>query len=184
MALADSPTVMLEVEQYDASWPAAASAAMAELNSALPALFIQIEHIGSTAVPGLAAKPVIDLMAAAETLDAVLVRDADLAALGYQRVVTGMPNRLSYVRHQHGRRSHHLHVVSQAGRDTRNERLLRDYLRSHPENAGRYATLKRHLAAHHGSSAGYTRGKTVLIQELTDRARSERGLPSAVVWEE
>jgi GrpB-like predicted nucleotidyltransferase (UPF0157 family) len=184
MPLADSPKVSLRVEQYDPSWPAAASAAMAELNSALPALFIQIEHIGSTSVPGLAAKPVIDLMAAAATLGAVLVRDADLAALGYQRVATGMPNRLLYVRHQRGRTRHHLHVVLQASWDTRNERLLRDHLRSHPEDAARYVTLKRHLAALHGSSAGYTRGKTVLIQELTDRARLERGLPSVVVWEE
>ena len=166
----------LQITQYDPGWPAAASSAIAELLSELPAVFIHIEHIGSTAVPGLAAKPVIDLMAAVETLDAVLGRDAELAALGYESVATGMPNRLLYARHQKGRTSHHLHVVLQVSWDTRNERLLRDYLRSHPEDAVRYVALKRQPASVHGSSAEYTRGKTTLIQELTDRARS--------VWEE
>jgi len=61
--------------------------------------------------------------------------------------------------------------------------LLRDYLRSHPADAKRYADLKRDLAARHDASASYTRAKTSLIQELTDRARAVRGLTSVPVWE-
>jgi len=173
-----------QLEPYGPSWPATAEAAIAELSAALPGLFSAIEHIGSTAVPGLAAKPIIDLMAATSSLDAVAARDADFAALGYERIESGMPERLFYQRHQDGRRSHHLHVVLDPTWTTRNERLLRDHLRSHPVDALRYEALKRHLASLHESCDDYTRGKTPLVQELTDRARAARGLPPVLVWEE
>ena len=65
----------------------------------------------------------------------------------------------------------------------RNQRLLRDWLRAHPDDVARYADLKRALAAGGLSADDYTRAKTGLIQELTDRARAERGLPPAPVWE-
>lgn len=78
---------------------------------------------------------------------------------------------------------YNLHVVTSQSWPTRNERLFRDYLTAHPEDAARYAALKRELMACHVSGDPYTRGKTDLIQELTDRARAERGLPSVPVWE-
>jgi GrpB-like predicted nucleotidyltransferase (UPF0157 family) len=174
---------VIEVVEYDPAWPARAAAARAELASRLPGLFAAIEHIGSTSVPGLAAKPVIDLMAAA-SLAQVTGHDETLGEIGYQRYDTGMSGRLFYFRDQHGRRSCHLHVVPVDTWCTRNERLLRNYLRDHPADVARYAELKRRLAAGSGDSAGYTRAKTELIQELTDRARAGRGLPPVPVWEE
>jgi GrpB-like predicted nucleotidyltransferase (UPF0157 family) len=176
--------VSVKIEPYDPRWPAAASAAMDELKTALAGLLTKIEHIGSTSVVGLAAKPVIDLMAATARVAAVVARDADLAALGYERVDSGMLNRLLYVRQRRRRWSQHLHVVVDATWSTRNERLFRDYLLSHPNDARRYAELKQHLASLLPSDAEYTRGKTALIQELTDLARAERGLESVAVWEE
>ncbi len=85
--------------------PGRAEAACGELRDALPGLFTAIEHVGSTAVPGLPAKPVIDLMAAVVSLDQVTARP------------------------------YHLHVVPAASWPARNERLLRDYLRTHPVQA-------------------------------------------------
>jgi GrpB-like predicted nucleotidyltransferase (UPF0157 family) len=146
-------------------------------------VFDAVEHIGSTSVPGLAAKPVIDLMAAVD-LDAVAGREEDLAGLGYHRLDVGMIGRLFYYRDEDGARAYQLHVVPADTWDTRNERLLRDHLRAHPEDARRYAELKRALAAEHTDGTEYTRAKTELIQELTDRARAGRGLPSVPVWEE
>ena len=174
---------MIEVVEYDPAWPARAAAARTELVSRLPGLLAAIEHIGSTSVPGLAAKPVIDLMAAAD-LDRVTGHDETLSDLGYQRYDTGMVGRLFYFRDQHARRTCHLHVVPLDTWSTRNERLLRDYLREHPADVARYAELKRRLAGQHADSAGYTKAKTKLIQELTDRARAGRGLPPVPVWEE
>jgi len=77
-----------------------------------------------------------------------------------------------------------LHVVQATTFATRNQLLLRDYMRRHPDDAARYGALKRRLAALHDDGADYTRAKTDLIQELTDKARGERGLPPVPVWEE
>ena len=174
----------IEVSDYDPAWPVTAAAAIAELRRALPGLFTELEHIGSTSVPGLAAKPVIDLMAATPALAAVTDREPALLALGYRRRDTGMPGRLFYPRDQDGRRAFHLHVVPADTWAARNELLLRDHLRRHRAAARRYDDLKRQLAGTTGDSAAYTRAKTELIQELTDRARAARGLPSGPVWEE
>jgi GrpB-like predicted nucleotidyltransferase (UPF0157 family) len=174
----------IEVLDYDPGWPATAAAAIAELRRVLPGLFTELEHIGSTSVPGLAAKPVIDLIAAALALDPVTDREPALLALGYRRLATGMPGRLFYLRDQDGRRACHLHVVPARTWATRNELLLRDHLRRHPADARRHGDLKRQLAGRREEPVGYPRAKTELIQELTDRARADRGLPSVPVREE
>jgi GrpB-like predicted nucleotidyltransferase (UPF0157 family) len=100
----------IEVVEYDEAWPQVAETARAELVGRLPGLFAAIEHIGSTSVPGLAAKPIIDLMAAAADLDRVVGHDESLAELGYLRLDGGMPGRLFYRCGQHGL-GYHLHVV-------------------------------------------------------------------------
>jgi GrpB-like predicted nucleotidyltransferase (UPF0157 family) len=166
------------IAEPDERWPDLAARAIAGLAPA----FAEIEHVGSTAVPGLAAKPVIDLMASVTDLDAV---DLDrLAAHGFRLVPTDMPERLFLRREDPDGTAYHLHVVLAGSWATRNERLLRDHLRAHPEDRDRYAALKRELMRRHGPGDAYTRGKTDLIQELTDCARAARGLPSVPVWEE
>jgi GrpB-like predicted nucleotidyltransferase (UPF0157 family) len=177
--------VVIEVLDYDEQWAATAETSCQELQNGLPGVLTAIEHIGSTSVPGLAAKPIIDLMAAAPALERVLEREKILLGLGYQRHDTGMSGRLFYRRDQQGQRpACHLHIVPADSWATRNERLLRDHLRSHQADVLRYAALKRDLSAHHENPDDYTRAKTQLIQELTDHARAERGLPSVPVWEE
>jgi GrpB-like predicted nucleotidyltransferase (UPF0157 family) len=99
-----------------------------------------------------------------------------------------MPRRLFLRKHdlRTGRRVH-LHVVEQATWDERKERLLRDYLREHPEDARVYGTLKQQLAAKHArdiSAEAYTRAKTALIQAIVDKARDAPGLSRVSVWEE
>lgn len=95
-----------------------------------------------------------------------------------------MPNRLFYCRDRDGRRTHHLHVVTSKTWPVRNERLLSDYLRSNPQDAARYGEFKRRALSTDSDADSYTRAKTTIIQELTDRARTERGLPLVPVWEE
>ncbi|MFI6393781.1 GrpB family protein [Nonomuraea sp. NPDC050540] len=173
----------IQIVPYDPAWPALAATAMRELLDTLPGAFAEIEHIGSTAVPGLAAKPIIDLMAAAEDLAPVERRESALTGLGYERHFNGMTDRLLYVRASGGVRAYNLHVVTLASWPTRNQRFFRDYLREHPEDAARYAELKQALAATGIDPGDYARAKTELVQELTDRARRERGLPPVPVWE-
>lgn len=173
----------LRIIDYDPDWPHRASKAIDALNAAAPGLFAAIEHIGSTAVPGLAAKPVIDLMAAVQDLELVRLQQHALVANGFHPHDNGMVDRLLYVRSDDGARSHILHVVTSDSWPTRNQRILRDYLRRHPDDAARYARFKRELVASGTAPGEYSRAKTSLIQELTDRARAERGLPAEVVWE-
>jgi GrpB-like predicted nucleotidyltransferase (UPF0157 family) len=109
-----------------------------------------------------------------------------LAALGYQLIETGMPNRL-FLRKRDSQRgcSFHLHIVEQASWHDRNERLLRDYLRRHPAAMREYGELKGRLAAEYAHDPeGYTKAKTAFIQSIVDRARDEHGLPRVSVWEE
>jgi GrpB-like predicted nucleotidyltransferase (UPF0157 family) len=173
----------IQVAEYDPAWVELAAVAIVELRSVLHDVVVDIEHIGSTAVPGLAAKPTIDLMAAAGKLDRVAERETELGKLGYRRHLNGMNDRLLYVRTLGERRTHILHVVTLDSWPTRNQRLLRDYLRKHPRDVKRYANLKKMIAAAGVHPGEYTKAKTDLIQELTDRARAELGLPSIPVWE-
>jgi GrpB-like predicted nucleotidyltransferase (UPF0157 family) len=168
----------VSIVEPDERWPALGRQACL----VLAPLFVAVEHVGSTAVPGLPAKPVIDLMASLPRLGEV--NDDALRTLGYRMTPSGMPERLFYRREDYDSTAYHLHVVTVESWPTRNERLLRDHLREHPADRDRYAALKRELMEKHGPGEAYTRGKTGLIQELTDAARAARGLPSVPVWEE
>jgi GrpB-like predicted nucleotidyltransferase (UPF0157 family) len=110
--------VTVQIHDYDPAWPDLARLAANELTAALPGRFAAIEHVGSTAVPGLAAKPVIDLMAAADDLQVVTAVEDVLSELGYSRVETGMPQRLFY-RREGEPAAYHLHVVTAAVRACR-----------------------------------------------------------------
>jgi GrpB-like predicted nucleotidyltransferase (UPF0157 family) len=190
------------VVDSDPRWAGIAAALMAELRSALPGGCEQMEHIGSTSVPGLPAKPVIDLMASTADLDRIIgVEQQRLSPLGYTRFETGMIGRLCYrreagsapadlvacdevVRRHRAQVAVHFHVVPAKGWAVQNERLLRDLLLADPEAARRYGDLKRRLAAEISDPRLYTRAKTELIQELVDKARQQRGLPPVNVWED
>ena len=174
----------IEIRDYDQAWPELATRAIDEVRAVLPNGVITLtEHIGSTAVPGLAAKPVIDLMAATDDLELVVAHELRLEHRGYRRIETGMPRRLLY-RCEGEPLAHHFHVVTADSWDTRNERLLRDRLRAHPGERDEYARLKKTLSASQVDGDAYTRGKTALVQRLVDAARAERGLPSVDVWED
>ncbi|WP_211228393.1 GrpB family protein [Glycomyces tenuis] len=176
----------IEVAEYDPSWPQRAAQAIAELVDALPGMFLDVEHVGSTSVPGLAAKPVIDLMASVARLgDVTADRSSALDRLGYRPQENGMTGRLFYYRDAvDGQRSHHLHIVTADSWDTRNERLFRDHLRTHPETAAEYGELKQRIAAEEDDGLVYTKRKTELIQRVVDHERTSRGLPLVPVWEE
>ncbi|WP_205650318.1 GrpB family protein [Actinoplanes solisilvae] len=168
----------IEIREYDPAWPNLAAEALDEVFAALGDAITAAEHVGSTAVPGLPAKPIVDLMAAAPSLEAVREREAGLLKAGYEYVDARMPGRLLY--HRPG---YHLHVVTAGSWDTRNQRILRDHLRSNVDDREAYAALKRSLAAEVDDRDAYTQGKTALIQRMVDDARARLGLPSVDVWE-
>lgn len=173
---------MIVLESYDSRWPELAADAITAARAATGGSITAAEHVGSTSVPGLLAKPIIDLMAATPALDDLRAHEPALAELGYHLVETGMPERLLY-RRTVDKLGYHLHVVTQESWPTRNERILRDHLRETPADRDRYARLKEELAVGTVDVDAYTRGKTALVQEMIDVARRRRGLPWVNVWE-
>ncbi len=137
----------------------------------------RIEHVGSTAVPGLAAKPIIDIFVVVNSLrvaQSTLV--LPLATLGYAAGSTHVdPHRLIFVKGlpPNGPRTHHLHLVK-ANELLQRHLIFRDYLRQHPETAATYAQFKRDLALRYvGNRAAYTEGKTEYIESVLQQARSQ-----------
>lgn len=170
---------MIRILPYDPGWPRAFFVEASALHAALP-LLCALEHIGSTAVPGLAAKPVIDMMGAVDSLDDLPHFFPVLGQRGYSLVETGMRDR-SFLQ----RPGFNLHLVTFASWPRRKERLLRDALIADPHAAARYGALKQRLAAAHGDDmAAYTRAKTAFVQEIMDQVHDRMGWPREDVWED
>lgn len=132
----------VEVVPYDPTWPTQAATEMARLHEALSDIVIALHHVGSTSVPGLAAKPTLDIMVVVHTLDEIEEHYPAMVALGYEvRGEAGVPGR-RYFRIRCGEaHTHHVHVYAQGHPGIARHLIFRDYLREHPEAARAYADL-------------------------------------------
>ena len=147
----------VEVVPYDQSWPLAYARERADVLELGGAAILDLEHIGSTAVPGLWAKPIIDMMAAVTDLNEERVLASRLAGRGYQLIETGMRNRLFLRRRtEDDGQVYQLHIVEWSTWDERKERLMRDYLLAHPEVVTAYSDLKLALADQHSETLSPT----------------------------
>ena len=162
------------IADYDPAWPVAfereRDAIVAALGEAMGGV-VAIEHIGSTSVPGLAAKPIIDIAIGVRQVADGVPCITPIVQLGYEcRGEFGIPGRLYFRKGKP--RSHHIHMVVHEGEFWRDHTGFRDVLRARPDLAGEYARLKRELAAHYGGDrAGYTEAKTPFIESALARAR-------------
>ncbi len=157
---------------YDPTWPTRFETAACELRETVGALLVAIEHVGSTAVPGLAAKPIIDMMAFVPRFVDGFTTVTPLVARGWESLGEyGIPGRHYFRRRRGGRATHHLHMFGVDPQHPRPEIVFRDYLRLHADVAAEYATLKSALAARHRNDReAYTEGKTAFIREALRRA--------------
>lgn len=140
----------------------------------LPSL--AFHHVGSTAIPGIPAKPVLDLLATADTLDALDAHKEKLEALGFEwKGEYGIAGRRYCVLYDAQKQTAfvHLHAFAADHAEVEAHLLFRDYLRAHPERAKAYASLKEKLAAE-VSREEYTERKAPLIRELLAEARRGR----------
>lgn len=164
----------------DPSWRAMFDAEAARLRAVAGGLLAALEHVGSTAVEGLAAKPVIDLLGGV-----VKLADADalvplVVAAGYAYDPTHedeLPERRYFVRRDgRGERTHHLHVVPVGSWFWTQHLAFRDHLRAHPDMAARYGALKSRLAVlHREDRVAYTRGKAEFIVSCLPGSRVQGG---------
>ena len=158
---------------YDPTWPGRFEDERARLARALsPWLAGPIEHIGSTAVPALTAKPVIDIMAGVRDLPSSLeARDA-LALLDYVYFPYRPDVMHWFCKPSPALRTHHLHLVPVESALWDERVIFRDYLRSSPAAAAEYAALKAALAAEHPfDREAYTEAKGGFVRSILDRAR-------------
>jgi GrpB-like predicted nucleotidyltransferase (UPF0157 family) len=174
--------VTLEVVPYDPAWPARFAAERERIAAALGPLALRIDHNGSTAVPGLAAKPVIDIQVSVAALAPLAAYAEPLAAIGYTHVPHA-DDAFSPFFHRPSRwpHTHHVHVVVAGGDEERRTLAFRDYLRVHPEALAVYASLKRDLAERFvgdtfESRNAYAAAKTDFVEDAVRRAFAE-GLP-------
>ncbi|MDP9322862.1 MAG: GrpB family protein [Acidobacteriota bacterium] len=171
-----SSEASVEIVDYDPSWPGQFEEEAKELRRALAAWLVgPIEHMGSTAISGLAAKPVIDIMAGVETLDASRPAIAAMADLGYCYAPYRPDSEHWFCKPSPAFRTHHLHLIPfESGRW--NEALaFRDYLRAHSQIATEYEGLKRRLAQKYRfDREAYTEAKGPFIARITGVALRER----------
>lgn len=172
------PFTNLEVVPYDVHWPAAFEAEAARLRSAFGSLALRIDHHGSTSVPGLAAKPIIDIQVSVTALQPLGAYGERLQAVGYVHVPHPDDSFCPFFHRSHQwPHSHHVHVVQAGGAEERRTLAFRDYLREHSAAAREYEQLKRALApqftvADRESREAYARAKTDFIERIIATALS------------
>jgi GrpB-like predicted nucleotidyltransferase (UPF0157 family) len=157
------------VVDHDPRWPSMFEEECARIRAAAEPLLVALHHVGSTAIPGLAAKPVIDMLGGVATLadaDSLVPRIVELG-YDYDRTFEDeLPRRRYFVRRAGGVRTHHLHVVEVDSWFWTQHLAFRDLLRARPDLVARYAALKRDLAARFlVDRVAYTRGKSEFIAE-------------------
>jgi len=144
---------MLSIVTYDPGWPAAFAAEAARLRVALGRVALRIDHHGSTAVPGLAAKPIIDIQISVISLQPLSAYGSKLEGIGYVHVPSPDDSFCPFFhRPLQWPHTHHVHVVERGGDEERRTLAFRDYLRNHPAVAREYEDLKRRIAAQVGGA--------------------------------
>ncbi len=158
------------IKEYDPKWPKFFDSERDEIMEAIGHYVADIQHIGSTAVPGLAAKPVIDIMVGLRRLldaqDCIL----PIEGMEYEYVPEfedEFPERRYFRKIQSGIRTHQIHMVEIGTDFWKRTLLFRDFLLEHPDTAKDYATLKQELAVKFKNDReGYTKAKTPFIENI------------------
>jgi len=164
-------TAPIIIENYDPRWPERYEQLRSRIAPALGPIAVAIQHVGSTAIPGLAAKAIIDvdvILRSAADLPEAIVR---LATLGYQhRGDLGVPGREAF-RAPCNEFPHHLYVHPPESREYLRHVTFRDYLRTHPEGARTYERLNQTLAIQYRNDPdGYNEGKAEFVEAVLRRA--------------
>ena len=156
----------VEVVQYDDAWPARFTAEADQIRAAVGSELRRIDHVGSTSVPGLAAKPVIDIALSIESFDTLDI--AALEALGYRYV--SEYDELTPNRRYFSKPGYHLHAYEQEHEEFLDYVRFRDYLRTHDEDRDAYGALKLRLSRDH-ERAEYQEGKNPFVARLVEMLR-------------
>jgi GrpB-like predicted nucleotidyltransferase (UPF0157 family) len=170
------PSTGIEIVPYDSEWPSLFEAEAARIRSALGPTALRIDHNGSTSIPGMRAKPVIDIQVSVATLQPLSVFGDPLTTLGYHHVPHPDDAFCPFFhRPADWPHTHHIHVVEHGGLEERRTLAFRDYVRDHHDAALEYEHIKVELAgrlvgADHESRESYARAKSEFIERIVSRA--------------
>lgn len=171
----------VEVVPYSAEWPSLYEAEAEVIAAIMGDELVRIHHIGSTAVPGLHAKPIIDMLAEVCDIGSLDKLNGPMIAAGYTPMGEyGIAGRRYYFKGSEKQHTHHLHAFQAGCREVERHLLFRDYLRAHPAEAAKYARIKEALAARFPADIdAYMQGKDAFIKELERKAYAwnSRGHP-------
>ena len=170
----------IEIVDPDPSWAAAFVTEAAALRLVFGDALVGMHHIGSTGVPGLAAKPIVDILVVLHETDSIARFSDAMEGLGYNvrgecldAEVPGTPGRFYCSKDSAGVRTHHVHVCASSHPQVADLLVLRDYLRSAPARAAAYGSLKHELAQRHCTdNVAYMRGKASFVRTLLEEARA------------
>ena len=162
---------------YDPAWPSWFDEEAGPIRDALGDIAVRIDHVGSTSVPGLAAKPVIDIQVSVPSLTPRAPVVDPLVAVGYRHSIDPIETEHEYLSKGYddgGPRMVHIHLCEAGSTWERRHLAFRDELRRDPDAAAEYAELKRRLAAEHPRDIGaYVDGKTAFIRSIEARALAD-----------
>jgi GrpB-like predicted nucleotidyltransferase (UPF0157 family) len=173
----------VEVVPHDPWWRYAFEEEAKHLAAALGENVLAIHHVGSTAIPDIYAKPVIDILVEVRDIAEVDVRSSAMQSLGYEVMGEyGIPGRRYFRKDdQRGIRTHHIHAFEAGSIEVERHLAFRDYLIAHPGDAQGYSELKRELARENPQSMDdYIDGKDAFIKEIDRRAARWRSAQSGV----
>jgi GrpB-like predicted nucleotidyltransferase (UPF0157 family) len=173
----NGPSDPVELSDYDPSWARAFEEEKGRLSAIFDGQVIGIEHVGSTSVPELCAKPIVDMLVGVRELQVSHAQVAAMEDLGYEYLGEyGLADRLFFRKNP---RTHHVHVVVHGGDHWKRQLTFREALRTDAEERRRYDEFKRRLAAEGHPRAVYTELKTPFIREIEARARARGVKPVA-----
>lgn len=163
----------VELREHDPRWARAFEAERLQLTGIFDGRAVAIEHIGSTSVPDLSAKPIVDILVGLPELGLSGGEIEAMEELGYEYLGEyGLPGRLFFRKGEP--RTHNVHVVEHGGEHWERQITFRDALRRDPDERRRYEEFKRRLAAEGHSRDVYTELKTPFIRDVEARARRRR----------
>jgi GrpB-like predicted nucleotidyltransferase (UPF0157 family) len=165
--------VKLKLVPHDPAWASQFIAEASRIRDALEGMASAVHHIGSTAIPGIYAKPVIDICLEVSALQLLDRRVSKMELLGYVALGEyGIPERRFFRRDDStGVRTHHVHGFETGSSGSRRHIAFRDYMIAHPDAAESYSRLKRELVRRHaGDREAYIKGKEPFIREFETRA--------------
>ena len=166
----------IEVVPYDPDWPNLFKIEADRIIAVFGPEVVAIHHVGSTAIPNICAKPIIDVLVEVQDIEKIDDFNEEMVRQGYRpQGEFGIPGRRFFIKGDDATRTHHIHMFQTGNPEIERHLSFRDYMIAHPEEAQAYSRLKEELSQRFPHDIeGYVAGKDGLIKEIDRKAKAWR----------